>query len=270
MDVLYLDFSKAFDSVDHAILLQKLQLHGINGSLLRWFDNYLNDRQQRVVIESAASSWSPVSSGVPQGRILGPLLFVIFINDLPDNLSSSTNSALYANDSKLYSEIRSVDNCQSLQEDLTMLENWCTKLRMNFNAGKCKVLTVTRKRKPINFPYFVHGNELSSCKAEKDLGLLVFSDLKWGPHILKTVAKANKMLGLLKRSCFEITNTQVRRTLYLTLVRSQLTYGCEVWCPSSRQLSLKIEGVQRRATLWILMKNRGELSYVKRYRKLII
>ena len=106
--MLYLDFSKAFDSVDHAILLQKLQLHGINGSLLRWFDNYLNDKQQRVVIEGAASSWSPVSSGVPQGRILGPLLFVIFINDLTDNLSSSTTSALYANDSKLYSEIRSV------------------------------------------------------------------------------------------------------------------------------------------------------------------
>ena len=112
------------------------------------------------------------------------------------------------------------------------------------------MLTVTRKRKPINFPYCVHGNELSLCKAEKDLGLLVSSDLKWGPHILKTVAKANKMLGLLKRSCFEITNTQNKRTfLYLTLVRSQLTYGYEVWCPSSRQLSLKIEGVQRRATL---------------------
>jgi hypothetical protein len=89
-------------------------------------------------------------------------------------------------------------------------------------------------------------------------------DLKWGPHILKMVAKANKMLGLLKRTCFEITNTQVKRTLYLTLVKTQLTHGCEVWCPSSRQLSIKIGGVQRRATMWILMKKRGELSYVER------
>ena len=137
------------------------------------------------------------------------------MKDLPDNLSSITNSAMYADDSKLYSEIRSTDNCQSLQEDLTLLENWCTKSRMNFNhdfnTGKCKVLTVTRKRKPINFQYpdRVHGSELSLCKVEKDLGLLVSSDLKWDPHILKMVAKANKMLGLLKRSCFEITNTQV-------------------------------------------------------------
>ena len=186
----------------------------------------MTNSKELYVIEGAASSWSPVSSGIPQGSILGPLLFVIFINDLPDNLSSSTNCVLYADDSKLFSEIRSVDNCQSLQEGLTMLENWCTKSRVNFNAGKCKVLTVTRKRKPINFPYRVHGNELSSCKAEKDLGLLVSKYLKWGPHILKTVAKANKMLGLLKRSCFEITDTQVSRTLYLTLVRSQLSCGC--------------------------------------------
>ena len=149
-----------------------------------------------------------------------------------------------------------------------MLEKWSTKSRMKFNTEKCKVLTVTRKRKPIEFPYRMYGNELSSCKAEKDLGLLVSSDLKWGPHILKMVAKANKMLGLLKRTCFEITNTQVRRTLYLTLVKTQLTYGCEVWCPSSRQLSIKIEGVQRRATMWILMKKRGELSYVERLKKL--
>ena len=254
VDVLYLDFSKVFDSVDHNILLQKLQIHGINGSLLRWFESYLNDRQQRVVIEGAASSCSPVTFGVPQGSILGPLLFVIFINDLPDHVSSSTNSVLYADDAKLYSEIRSVHNCQSLQENLTMLGKWSTKSRMKFNTGKCKVLTVTRKRKPIEFPYRMYGNELSSCKAEKDLGLLVSSDLKWGPHILKMVAKANKMLGLLKRTCFEITNTQVRRTLYLTLVKTQLTYGCE--------------GVQRRATMWILMKKCGELSYVERLKKL--
>jgi hypothetical protein len=127
-----------------------------------------------------------------QVAFLDHSFFVIFINDLPDNVSPSTNSALYADDAS----------------------------RMKFNTGKCKVLTVAGKPKPIEFPYRMYGNELSSCKAEKDLGLLVSSNLKWDPHILKIVAKANKMLGLLKRTCFEITNTQVRRTLYLTLVKT--------------------------------------------------
>ena len=145
VDMLYLDFSKAFDSVDHDILLYKLQKHGINGVLLRWFESYLNDRWQRVVIEGAASTWSPMTSGVPQGSILEPLLFIIFINDLPDNASYSTNSALYADDSKLYREVTSISDCQSLQDDLTELEKWSMDSRMKFNTEKCKVIDGYKK-----------------------------------------------------------------------------------------------------------------------------
>ena len=139
---------------------------------------------------------------------------------------------------------------------------------MKFNTGKCKVLTVTRKHEPFEFSYHLYGNELLVCKEEKDLGILVSSDLKWGPHIQKMVAKANRMLGLLKRTCLEITNVRVRRALFLTLVKSQLTYGSEVWCPISIYLCKKIEGVQRRATLWILGGKSGEMTYVERLTEL--
>ena len=145
VDVLYLDFSKAFDSVDHGILLHKLQMHGINGTLLQWFENHLNERWQRVVIDGVTSAWSPVTPGVPQGSILGPLLFVMFINDLPDNVSPGTVSSLYVDDSKLYREIRSKEECQCLQEDLNQLEKWSNESRMRFNTDKCKVLTIPRK-----------------------------------------------------------------------------------------------------------------------------
>jgi hypothetical protein len=168
--------------------IYKLQRHGVNGSLLRWFESYLNDRWQRVVIEGATSTWSPVTSGVPQGSILGPLLFLIFINDFPDNVSYSTNSALYADDSRLYREVTSTSDCQSLQDDLTKLEKGNIDSRMKFNTGKCKVLTVTRKHKPFEFSYHLYGNELLVCKEEKDLGILVSSDLKWGSRIQKMVA----------------------------------------------------------------------------------
>jgi hypothetical protein len=198
--MLYLVFSKAFDSVDHDILLCKLQMHVVNGSLLRWFESYFSDRWQRVVSEGATSTWSPVTSGVPQGSILGPLLFLIFINDLPDNVSYGTNSAFYADDSKLYREVTSISDCQSLQDDLTKLEKWSIDSRMKFSTGKCNVFTVTRKHKPFEFSYHLYGNELLICKEEKDLAILVSSDLKWAPHIQKMVAKANRMLGLLKRT----------------------------------------------------------------------
>ena len=119
-------------------------MHGINGTLLQWFENYLNERWQRVVIEGVASAWSPLTSGVPQGSILGPLLFVMFINDLPDNVSPGTVSSLYADDSKLSREIRSKEECQCLQEDLNQLEKWSDESRMRFNTDKCKVLTSAR------------------------------------------------------------------------------------------------------------------------------
>jgi hypothetical protein len=125
MDVLYLDFAKAFDSVDHAIILEKLCGYGVTWSVLGWFADYLNGGTQRVVVDGVALTWSPIISGVPQGSILGPLLFVIFINDFPDVVQNGPEPALYADDTKLHNTITSTDDCKCLQQSFTNLNCWC-------------------------------------------------------------------------------------------------------------------------------------------------
>ena len=122
-DALLLDFAKAFDSVDHGILLKKLKGYGITGNLNNWFTDYLRNRSQRVVIEGAASEWPSVTSGVPQGSILGPMLFLLFINDLPDVIPTTTSVGLYADDTKLFKSITSYEDCVQLQKALTDAEN---------------------------------------------------------------------------------------------------------------------------------------------------
>ena len=152
-DILYLDFAKAFDSVDHDILIAKLKSYGVRGNLLNWFADYLHGRVQRVVADGVVSEWAPVTSGVPQGSLLGPLLFVIFINDLPDVVSDNSHTALYADDSKLYKSISGIPSCESLQQSLDNLDTWSHNNNMTFNASKCKVLSVTRTQNPVNFQY---------------------------------------------------------------------------------------------------------------------
>ena len=263
-DILYLDFAKAFDTVDHVILIEKLKWYGVTGQLIDWFSDYLKDRSQRVVIEGTASERLPVTSGVPQGSLVGPLLFVIFINDLPDVIHEQTFTALYADDTKLHRTILSVKDCAILQQDLTSLNTWSRESNMKFNASKCKVLTITRKKTPVNHEYHLGDVNIQRVQEEKDLGVTITRNLTWDSHVMRIVLKANRMLGLLKRTCPLMTDIKVRRTLYLSLVKSQLTYATEVWSPASVNLRTILERVQRRATRWILRTRIGEMSYKQR------
>ena len=179
-DILYMDFAKAFDSVDHAILLDKLERYGVVGPLRDWFKNYLQDRQQRVVVDGIASSWAPVTSGVPQGSLLGPILFIIFINDLPSALPDGTLTALYADDTKLYRSISSYLDAEKLQQALTKLNSWSIHNNINFDASKCKVLTVvTRKKNPVHYDYRLGHSNLNCVNEEKDFGVIMTSKLTW-------------------------------------------------------------------------------------------
>ncbi|CAB4010566.1 Hypothetical predicted protein [Paramuricea clavata] len=251
-DIIYLDFAKAFDSVDHQILLRKLKSYGVTGRLLDWFRDYLSGRTQRVFVEGVPSSWVPVISGVPQGSILGPILFAVFINDLPEVISNGSSEAMYADDTKLFRNINSTTDGDCLQESLSNLDTWSHDNNIKFNALKCKVLSVTRKKYPVTYNYHLGSSSLLRVRKEKDLGIIVTDNLLWNSHIQMITAKANKMLGLLKRTCPLLTETKIRRSLYLSLVKSKLCYGTEIWSPSNVSLKVKIERIQRRATRWIL------------------
>ena len=267
-DVLYLDFAKAFDTVDHQILLKKLKRFGVVDRMHDWFKDYLHQRFQRVVVDGAVSDWAHVTSGVPQGSILGPMLFVIFINDLPDVVPDCISTGLYADDTKLYRNVSTIADCEKLQDALTELSSWSYQNNMNFNASKCKVLSITRKVNPLHFQYHMDSTKLLRVNEEKDLGVIITENLSWESHLTCICAKANKLLGLLKRTCISIIDSSVRKTLYLTLVRSKLSYATEVWSPASSLLKQKAEKIQRRATRWILRVKAGELSYKERLQQL--
>ncbi|CAB4043417.1 Hypothetical predicted protein, partial [Paramuricea clavata] len=147
-DIAFLDFSKAFDSVSHLSMMDKLYAAGIRGSLLKWFGSYLHDRKQRVVLDGKCSEWLDVTSGVPQGSILGPALFVLFINDMPDVISESGTLALFADDAKCLRTINSDADCVALQRDLNNLTTWSAEWKLPFNIDKCTISTVTTKRNP--------------------------------------------------------------------------------------------------------------------------
>ncbi|CAB4041741.1 Hypothetical predicted protein, partial [Paramuricea clavata] len=229
---------------------------------------YLHQRFQRVVVDGAVSDWVHVTSGVPQGSILGPMLFVIFINDLPDVVPDCISTGLYADDTKLYRNVSTIGDCKKLQDALTELSSWSYQNNMNFNASKCKVLSITRKVNPLHFQYHMDSIKLLRVNEEKDLGVIITENLSWESHLTCICAKANKLLGLLKRSCISIIDSSVRKTLYLTLVRSKLSYATEVWSPASSLLKQKAEKIQRRATRWILRVKAGELSYKERLQQL--
>jgi hypothetical protein len=250
IDTAYLDFSKAFDSVPHERLLRKVEAHGIRGETLQWLRNFLSGRKQRVQVNGKMSDWNPVTSGIPQGSVLGPTLFVIFINDLP--LAVSGHTKIFADDTKLYHQVNSVQGVTSMQEDLDSLINWSNIWQLKFNADKCKILHLGHKN--TNHQYTMKSNnsqtDLKSTTVEKDLGVHVDDHLKFKKHTSTAVAKANQILGIIKRSFTCCDSDSVCR-LYKTMVRPHLEYANAAWGPTSKGDSDSIESVQRRATRMI-------------------
>ena len=266
-DVVYFDFAKAFDSVSHDLILQKLKhRYHIDGTLLKFLVNYLKNREQRVVIGNEVSSKKLVCSGVPQGSILGPLLFVLFINDLPEGLSPGTELALYADDTKIWRRILCEEDHAVLQRDIDYLNDWATINRMRFHPYKCKVLSICVSPPPlydilpnIQFMYSLGHAVLDYVDVETDLGVDVTPRLIWTSQCDKLYSKANQKLGIVRRNCHFIDDMKRRRALYIALVRSQFENCSIVWRPTNQTSVDKLERIQKKGIKWILQEE--NLSY---------
>ena len=260
-DVIFFDFMKAFDSVNHDIILSKLKYqYKIDDILLKFMVNYLQNRIQQVTINGKISSPKAVVSGVPQGSILGPLLFVLFINDMFSEVSGGTEIALYADDTKIWRRIECWNDHLVLQSDIDSLFAWSQNNKMKFHPMKCKVLRITlghiEDYNDVLFPfwhfiYIMNGEPLEFSDSEKDLGVLVTSKLSWSDQSLALFSKASSRLGLVKRTCHFIRCPRQKRVLYLSLVRSIFEHASVVWRPCSDNLLRKLEKIQKRAVKWI-------------------
>ena len=268
VDVIYTDFSKAFDTVSHSKLLQKLQLLGISGKVLCWIRNFLSGRRQKVRVEESCSSWEKVLSGVPQGSVLGPVLFLTYINDLPLVVQDQFVK-LFADDAKLDRCVATVNDSRILQCSLDNVTNWSEEWALRMNAAKCKVLHLSRGKTIQKYEYFMNTNKgrvsLQEVECEKDLGVYVDEKLTFEHHVSKSIKTANKVTGIICRN-FRNMGKDVFLNLYKSLVRPHLEYGSVVWSPRFINDQKRIEAVQRRATK--LAPNVADLSYPQRLRYL--
>ena len=256
-DLIIMDFAKAFDKVPHRRLIYKLEYYGIRNHILQWITAWLSGRTQKVVLDGACSDPAPVLSGVPQGSVLGPILFLIFINDLPDNISSTVR--LFADDCVLYRNIRRSEDQQLLQEDLDKLARWEEAWLMKFNVAKCHTMRVTKHppSKQIIHNYVLHNQVLENVPSAKYLGVTITDDLEWGQHINNITSKATKTLGFLRRN-LAFAPKDIKAAAYKAVVRPQLEYAAPVWTPHHQTEIGRIEKVQRTAARWACRRWRNQ------------
>src|SRR6218665_3236690 len=196
VDLMYLDFAKAFDKVPHKRLIRKMQACGIQGSVLQWIIKWLKNRRQRVRIRGKDSERINVTSGVPPGSVLGPLLFVIYINDIDEGIVSKISK--FVDDTKLCARVNNEEDANALRGDLDKLHKWSKDWNMPFNMDKCAVMHVGRRN--CRFEYEMDNRRIRQTEEEKDLGVVIHDSAKPSRQCTEAAAKANKVLGMIRRT----------------------------------------------------------------------
>ena len=255
MDIIYTDFQKAFDTIDTEIIIKKMHSLGFRQTLVEFFRSYLTGRQHQVFYNGTSSKVFVPTSGVPQGSIMGPLMFLIFINDLPEQLQC--NVLMFADDLKLSKRITDLRDCIHLQECLHQLSTWCTLNKLQLNVGKCKSITFTNKHHAIDFSYKINNINLEKVNNISDLGILFDSQLNFGSHITDITTRASQRAGFIWRNCREFSNIAVLRSLYMQFVRPILEYGSVIWSPACKLRIDQLEKVQRRYLRGLHYKTTG-------------
>jgi hypothetical protein len=265
VDVIYLDFAKAFDTVCHYKLFEKLSNIGIKGDLLLWIKAFLTNRSQKVVIDQITSQPASVISGVPQGSVLGPVLFLVYINDLTKNIEKDVKCVMFADDVKLYRVVRSDTDSYSIQNTLNHIQNWCKTWQIELSINKCNVLHLGKINPKKD--YFIEGKVLTNATQCRDLGVLMTEDGKFSKHV-KFIAKTAyfKMSTIFK--IFQSKNIQLLKKAYISYVRPSLEYCSIIWSPYYIQDINLIERVQKYFTKRILGKLK--LTYPERLKYLAI
>lgn len=244
VDIIYTDFTKAFDRLNHSVLLNKLDFMNISNALILLFKSYLTERSQYTQVNGHKSTSFFQTSGVPQGSILGPLCFIIFINDITSKVNSTC--LLYADDLKLISNIDTVADCSSLQRDLDIISEWCSNNSLMLNAGKCNAMSYTRRQSPIRYDYNLDGSTLNRPNTFNDLGVIFDHRLTFADHISHITASAYKILGFILRSIKDFNNVETCKFVFCALTRSKLEYASVIWSPNTNVQILALERVQRR------------------------
>lgn len=266
VDAIYCDFMKAFDKVPHHRLLYKIEKYGVTGNILGWIKSFLLDRTQCVLVNEACSKSTAVTSGIPQGSVLGPLLFVIYINDMPEVVDKNSHVFLFADDTKSFRHIRNKADNNKLQSDVNNLVKWSDTWLLKFHPDKCASISI-RNKSNNNPPhtYYMKDHPLKQSKCEKDIGVQIDEFLSFDTHINQAINKSNRILAIVRKT-FDYMDKRIFMQLYKGLIRPNLEYAMPVWKPYKICQIEALENVQRRATK--MVSEISHLPYNQRLRVL--